>query len=48
MMFDFSNFILNIQFDVIIKHQNVNFYLKNHVNSFDEIYDVRFRAVYLK
>jgi hypothetical protein len=49
-MFNFSNFILNLQVDFRIRHQNINFYLKNHEDKFDErhhLYD-RFRVICLK
>jgi hypothetical protein len=49
-MFDFSNFIFNIQVDVGITNQNDNFYLKNHEDNFDEINHLndRFRVVYFE
>jgi hypothetical protein len=38
MISDFSNFILNFQINVIIKHRKRNFYLKNHEDNSDERY----------
>jgi hypothetical protein len=49
-MFDFSNFILNLQINVRIIHQNDNFYLKDHENNFEERYHLndRFIVVYFE
>jgi hypothetical protein len=35
-MSNFSNFILNIQVNIRIKHQCEYFYFKNHEDNFDE------------
>jgi hypothetical protein len=50
MTFNFSNFTLDLQVNVIIMHQNDNFYLKDHENNFEEKHHLkdRFRVVYLK
>jgi hypothetical protein len=50
MTFDFSNFILNLQVNVMIMHQNDNFYLKDHESDFEEKHHLKnkFRVVYFK
>jgi hypothetical protein len=47
---NFSNFILNIQVNIWIKHQSEDFYLKNHEDNFDERYHLndKFIIFYLK
>jgi hypothetical protein len=50
MMFDFSNFILNLQVNVRIMNQNDNFYLKDRKDSFEQKHHMkdRFIVVYFK
>jgi hypothetical protein len=50
MMLDFSNFILNLQVNVLIMHQNDNFYLKDHEDNFEQRHHLkdRFRVVYFE
>jgi hypothetical protein len=48
MMFDFFNFIFDLQINIGIKHQNGNFCLKNYAGNSEErfhLYD-RFRVIY--
>jgi hypothetical protein len=50
MMFNFSNFVLNLQVNVRIIHQNDNFYFKDHEDNFEERYRLKdiFRVVYFE
>jgi hypothetical protein len=50
MTLDFSNFILNLQVNVRIMTQNVNFYLKDHKDNFEEKHPLedRLRVVYFE
>jgi lipopolysaccharide assembly outer membrane protein LptD (OstA) len=49
-MFNFSNFILNLQVNVRITHQNDNFYSKDHEDNFEERHHPKdkFRVVYFE